>query len=56
MKFDSVEDFRRTGKAKMCADFLYLFVEGQWSAVGLRNTNEWVKINVVTGQCENSND
>ena len=54
VEFNSAEDFRRTGKAKMCADFLYLFEDGQWSTFGLRNINEWIKLNVITGQCENS--
>ena len=50
VKFDSVEDYQRTGKVKMCADFLYLFEDGQWSAYGLQNINQWVKLNVIINE------
>ena len=46
VKFDSAEIFRRTGKTIMCADFLYLFEDGQWSASGLCHEPDWVRIEV----------
>lgn len=46
-RFASIESFQRTGKAKMCADFLYIFENGQWSAFGLKAVDEWVRFNVI---------
>jgi len=45
--FESVEDFRLTGNDIMCADFLYIFEDGQWSTFGLKGVDEWIRFNVI---------
>ena len=47
VKFDKVEDFRLTGNDIMCADFLYIFEDGQWSTFGLKGVDEWIRFKVI---------
>ena len=45
-QFDSVEEYRRTAKGEMSADYLYLYDEGRWSVYGLYHEPDWVRIEV----------
>src|SRR5574344_1455094 len=40
--FASIEDYLRTAKGEMSADYLYLYDEGCWSVYGLYNVSKWV--------------
>ncbi len=42
----SVEDYQRTAKGEMSADYLYLYDEGRWSVYGLYHEPDWVRVEV----------
>lgn len=50
VKFNGVDDFRQTGNDIMCADFLYIFEDGQWSVFGLKGVDEWIRLNVIVNK------
>ena len=45
-RFASVEEYQRTGKGEMAADYLYLYNEGKRSVYGLYHEQDWVRVEV----------
>lgn len=44
--FASVEEYQRTAKGEMSADYLYLYDNGCWSVYGLYHEPNWVRVEV----------
>ena len=42
----SVEDYQRTAKGEMSADYLYLYDKGCWLVYGLYHEPDWVRVEV----------
>ena len=53
-RFASVEDYQRTAKGKMSADYLYLYDGGEWRVYGLYHEPDWVKLEIKVGEKENA--
>ena len=45
-RFASVEEYQRTAKGEMSADYLYLYDCGSWSVYGLYHEPDWVRVEV----------
>jgi len=45
-RFASVEDYQRTAKGEMSADYLYLYDNGRWSVYGLYHEPDWIRVEV----------
>ena len=44
--FASINDYQRTAKGEMSADYLYLYDEGKWSVYGLYHEPDWIRVEV----------
>lgn len=44
--FASVEEYQRTAKGEMSADYLYLYDNGRWSVYGLYHEPDWIRFEV----------
>ena len=47
-RFASVEEYQRTAKGYMSADYLYVYDGGKWLVYGLHNVAEWWEVEVKT--------
>ena len=47
-RFVSAEEYQRTAKGEMAADYLYLYDNGCWSVFGLYHEPDWVGVEVKT--------
>ena len=50
MEFPSVDEYYRNGKARMSADFLYVFDGSKWSVCGIYETPGGIELNVKVGK------
>ena len=46
MVFADRKEYEQNGKARLAADYLYLFEEGKWSVKGIHNTTGWIELTV----------
>ncbi len=53
-QFTSVEEYQRTAKGDMSADYLYLYDGGEWLVYGLYHEPDWVKLEIKVGENENA--
>jgi len=44
--FASINDYQRTAKGEMAADYLYLYDSGRWSVYGLYHEPDWIRVEV----------
>lgn len=44
--FAGVEEYQRTAKGEMSADYLYLYDNGYWSVYGLYHEPDWIRVEV----------
>ena len=53
-RFASVEEYQRTAKGDMSADYLYLYDGDEWLVYGLYQEADWVKLEIKVGEKENA--
>ena len=53
-RFASVEEYQRTGKGEMAADYLHLYENGVWQVYGIYHEPDWVKLEIKIGDNKNA--